>query len=40
MRGDAAARGNYYKAMREMGAYSVNRILELEDDSFPCILGF
>lgn len=33
MRGDAAARATYYKAMREMGAYSVNRILELEDEN-------
>lgn len=33
MRGDAAARGTYYKNMREMGAFSVNRILELEDEN-------
>lgn len=33
MRGDATARSNYYKSMREMGAYSVNRILELEDEN-------
>lgn len=33
MRGDAAARGTYYKMMRETGAYSANRILELEDEN-------
>jgi HK97 family phage portal protein len=33
MRGDATARSAYYKSMREMGAYSVNRILELEDEN-------
>jgi HK97 family phage portal protein len=33
MRGDSKTRGEYYKLMREVGAYSVNRILELEDEN-------
>lgn len=33
MRGDMAARIAYYQGMRNMGAYSVNRILELEDEN-------
>lgn len=33
MRGDAKTRGEYYKLMREVGAYSANRILELEDEN-------
>ncbi|WP_158669964.1 phage portal protein [Bradyrhizobium guangdongense] len=33
MRGDAAARGTYYKMMFDTGAYSPNRILELEDEN-------
>jgi HK97 family phage portal protein len=33
MRGDAAARGVYYKMMFDTGAYSSNRILELEDEN-------
>ncbi len=33
MRGDAASRSAYYQSMRNMGAYSVNRILELEDEN-------
>jgi len=39
MRGDAAARAAYYKTMRESGAYSVNRILELEDENTIGPLG-
>jgi HK97 family phage portal protein len=31
LRGDFSSRGNWYKAMREIGAYSVNDILALED---------
>lgn len=31
LRGDTAARAQYYKAMREVGAYSANDILRLED---------
>lgn len=33
MRGDSAARAAFYKNMRDIGAYSVNRILELEDEN-------
>lgn len=33
MRGDAAARGAYYKMMFETGSYSPNRILQLEDEN-------
>jgi len=33
MRGDSKTRGEYYKLMREVGAYSANRILELEDEN-------
>ncbi len=33
MRGDSKARAEYYKMMREAGVYSVNRILELEDEN-------
>ncbi|RVD44197.1 phage portal protein [Mesorhizobium sp. M4A.F.Ca.ET.020.02.1.1] len=33
MRGDSKTRGEYYKLMREAGAYSPNRILELEDEN-------
>jgi HK97 family phage portal protein len=33
MRGDVKSRGEYYKLMREVGAYSANRILELEDEN-------
>lgn len=33
VRGDLAARTAYYTAMRNMGVYTVNRILELEDES-------
>lgn len=33
MRGDSKTRGEYYKLMREVGAYSPNRILELEDEN-------
>jgi HK97 family phage portal protein len=33
MRGDSAARAAYYKVMREMGVYSANRILNLEDEN-------
>lgn len=33
MRADVKTRGEYYKLMREVGAYSVNRILELEDEN-------
>lgn len=33
IRGDLAARTEFYRAMREMGVYTVNRILELEDES-------
>lgn len=31
LRGDSAARGNWYRTMHDIGAYSVNDILELED---------
>lgn len=31
LRGDTAARAAFYKSMREIGAYSVNDILQLED---------
>ena len=31
LRGDSQSRGNWYKAMREMGCFSVNDILGLED---------
>ena len=31
LRGDFASRGSWYKNMREIGAYSVDDILELED---------
>lgn len=31
LRGDSASRGTWYKAMREMGCFSVNDILSLED---------
>lgn len=31
LRGDFSSRGAWYKSMREVGAYSVNDILELED---------
>ena len=31
LRGDFSSRGAWYKSMREIGAYSVNDILELED---------
>ena len=33
MRGDTAARGTWYKMMREVGAFSVNDILRLEDQN-------
>jgi HK97 family phage portal protein len=33
VRGDLAARTAFYQAMRNMGVYTVNRILELEDES-------
>lgn len=33
LRGDSAARVAFYKAMFDMGAYSPNRILELEDEN-------
>lgn len=33
MRGDSKTRGEYYQLMRNVGAYSVNRILELEDEN-------
>jgi HK97 family phage portal protein len=33
MRGDSKTRGEYYQFMRNTGAYSVNRILELEDEN-------
>lgn len=33
MRGDAASRATFYKQMFDMGAYSPNRILELEDEN-------
>lgn len=33
LRGDAKARGEYYKMMREAGAYSANNILEREDEN-------
>lgn len=33
MRGDAKARSEFYRAMFDMGAYSPNRILELEDEN-------
>lgn len=32
LRGDSAARATFYKNMRDIGVYSVNRILELEDE--------
>lgn len=31
LRGDAKTRGEFYKLMREIGAYSVNDVLQLED---------
>jgi len=31
LRGDVSSRGNWYKAMRECGAFSVNDICNLED---------
>ena len=31
LRGDNAARGTWYKTMREIGAFSVNDIMALED---------
>jgi HK97 family phage portal protein len=31
LRGDSAARATFYRAMRDTGAFSVNKILELED---------
>jgi HK97 family phage portal protein len=37
MRGDSASRGNWYKTMREVGAFSVNDILALED--LPSVPG-
>ena len=33
LRGDDAARGEFYKTMRELGAYNINRILELENEN-------
>jgi hypothetical protein len=33
MRGDMAARIAYYKGMSKIGAYSPNRVLELEDEN-------
>jgi HK97 family phage portal protein len=33
MRADVKTRGEYYRNMRNIGAYSVNRILELEDEN-------
>lgn len=33
LRGDSAARAAFYKTMREMGVYSANRILQLEDEN-------
>ena len=33
MRGDQKTRGEYYKMMREIGAYNVNKILTLEDEN-------
>lgn len=33
LRGDTVARIAFYKGMRDMGAYSVNRVLELEDEN-------
>lgn len=39
MRGDSKTRGEYYKLMREVGAYSPNRILELEDENTIGKLG-
>lgn len=33
MRGDNAARANFYKEMVALGAYSPNRVLELEDEN-------
>ncbi len=33
MRGDVQSRIAYYKGMRDIGAYSANRILELEDEN-------
>lgn len=37
LRGDSAARANWYKAMREIGAYSANDIRDLED--LPGVAG-
>lgn len=37
LRGDTASRGTWYKTMREIGAYSVNDILALED--LPAVPG-
>ncbi|AMS41171.1 phage portal protein [Aminobacter aminovorans] len=39
MRGDQKTRGEYYKLMREVGAYSPNRILELEDENTIGAIG-
>lgn len=39
MRGDQRTRGEYYKLMREVGAYSPNRILELEDENTIGAIG-
>lgn len=33
MRGDSAGRATFYKQMFDMGAYSPNRILQLEDEN-------
>ncbi|MFC5353545.1 phage portal protein [Azospirillum himalayense] len=33
MRGDVKSRGEYYKMMREVGAFNANRILQLEDEN-------
>lgn len=33
MRGDAKSRAEFYQTMRNLGAYSANRILELEDEN-------
>lgn len=39
MRGDVKSRGEWYKLMREVGAFSANRILELEDENTIGPLG-
>lgn len=31
LKGDTASRGNWYRTLRDVGAFSVNNILELED---------